>query len=342
MKTYLTKDGSSGGGALGIEAGRWLLDLQEEGAEHSNAFLAWITQSPKHVEVFLETFEAHRLLGSLDSARTLNIQALLNDLGTDVIRLERTASKVATKRRRGFGHLAVAAAAAALLAGGAWYSFNVSGKRAYTTAVGEQRTCKLADGSFVYLNTDSRIEVRFSESARTVSLVRGEALFAIEPDSRRPFTVSTQDARIRVLGTRFNVRRRAALTDVAVLDGLVQVSALGPAANSSSPLAKQLHAGEEVRVSAHQGLRVSSTSVRNVLAWRARRLVFTEAPLGEVAAEFNRYNERKIRVEDQAAGAKRMTGIFDADRPTALIMYAMKDESLIVEPKGDEWTIRTR
>lgn len=39
---------------------------------------------------------------------------------------------------------------------------------------------------------------------------------------------------------------------------------------------------------------------------------------------------------------KKLTGIFDADRPNALIMYAMKDEALVVEPDGADWVIRAR
>jgi transmembrane sensor len=320
---------------IGIEAGHWLLRLQvEELDSQSEAFLEWLTQSAEHLRVFMETFATYRMLGNMDPQRLINVETLLKSIDADVIRLCNAKTTVpvaatpyAPRRRR----LAAVAAVAAVLAIaiGARIYFHAAGPQNYLTAIGEQRTCKLEDGSIVYLNTDTQMAVRFSATERHIELERGEALFAVERDSRRPFIVDTADARIRALGTQFNVRRRAESTDVAVMEGAVEVTKV------------RLIAGDEARVVGQQITKRSDPKMESVLAWRARRLAFTEAPLEEVAAEFNRYNQRKIRVEG-VAGVKRLTGIFDADRPAALILYAMKDESLVVEPKGDEWIIRGR
>jgi transmembrane sensor len=82
--------------------------------------------------------------------------------------------------------------------------------------------------------------------------------------------------------------------------------------------------------------------VTDALSWRQRRLVFRDAPLADVAAEFNRYNRIQIRIEGSAARGKQLTGIFDADRPQSIILFASKDESLSVQPDGDNWVIRSR
>jgi len=37
-----------------------------------------------------------------------------------------------------------------------------------------------------------------------------------------------------------------------------------------------------------------------------------------------------------------LSGIFDADRPQALMLYAVKNEALAVEPDGKDWVIRVR
>jgi len=66
--------------------------------------------------------------------------------------------------------------------------------------------------------------VDFSQAARNVHLIRGEALFVVERDSARPFTVTAGDTTVRALGTQFNVRRRAEGADVAVVEGAVQVT----------------------------------------------------------------------------------------------------------------------
>ena len=50
-----------------------------------------------------------------------------------------------------------------------------------------------------------------------------------------------------------------------------------------------------------------------LLDWRDGLLAFRDAPLGEVAAEFNRYNARKLVVGDADAGALRIGGNFRWD-----------------------------
>lgn len=66
----------------------------------------------------------------------------------------------------------------------------------------------LADGTYIHLNSDSRIKypVVFTEtdSLRQVS-IEGEAYFCVAANAQKPFVVHTRHGSIRVLGTRFNV-----------------------------------------------------------------------------------------------------------------------------------------
>jgi transmembrane sensor len=226
-----------------------------------------------------------------------------------------------------------AAGILATVAVGAWLYVNLIATNAYTTGLGEQRTCKLKDGSIVYLNTDSRVEVRFGKQGRDVWLVRGEALFVVEHDASRPFIVHAGDSQIRAVGTQFDVYRREDATTVSVVEGVVQVSV----ANSI-----RLTAGEAADVQAGRITAHPLQNLASAASWRERRLVFTDAPLREVAHEFNRYNRTRIRVEGAAGDRLRLTGIFDADRPQALILYALKSSTLDVEPVGNDWVIRER
>ena len=80
----------------------------------------------------------------------------------------------------------------------------------------------------------------------------------------------------------------------------------------------------------------------DAVLWRQRRLKFRDTSLAEAAAEFNRYNDVQIRVDPSVPDDKRLTGIFDADRPQSFVLYAAKDDSLVVEPAGHNWVIRSR
>jgi len=66
------------------------------------------------------------------------------------------------------------------------------------------------------------------------------------------------------------------------------------------------------------------------------------ARLADVAEEFNRYNRTKIRIEGDSARDVLLSGIFDADRPQALMLYAAKSAEFAVEPEGNDWVIRGR
>src|SRR5262249_7420820 len=96
----------------------------------------------------------------------------------------------------------------------------------FRTAVGEQRSLELPDGSLVYLNARSTVTLEFDDSMREIRLTEGEALFKVARDSKRPFQVRTRDALVRALGTQFNVASESSGTRVAVLEGRVQVASV--------------------------------------------------------------------------------------------------------------------
>lgn len=77
----------------------------------------------------------------------------------------------------------------------------------FATAIGERRDVTLADGSQLLLDSGSQIEVSWHPLSRRVALRAGQVLFEVSPARYRPFVVSAGSTDIRVLGTRFNVRR---------------------------------------------------------------------------------------------------------------------------------------
>lgn len=347
---------------LGEEAADWLLRLEDTEIDpedeypdmksRNNAFYDWLGRSPEHLRVLLETLETHRRLPMIDSRHLIRVEGLLQDRMADVIQLHKQKDGArrtpvpgrrlfqewaralpSTPTRKHFPLLgAVAAVLICVIGVSSWWWLTEA--NAYVTKVGEQRSSKLADGSFIYLNTDSKVEVNFSDKARSVRLVRGEALFVVERDSARPFTVTAGDVTVRAIGTQFNVRRRTDGADVAVVEGAVQVTAL------DEP--RKLAAGEEANIVKGRIAPAENRPVAEAVAWRQRRLVFHDSRLADVAEEFNRYNRTKIRIEGDAARDIQLSGIFDADRPQALMLYAAKNPELSVEPEGNDWVIRGR
>lgn len=341
------------------QAAEWLIALDEGGPSEHAAFSEWIEESPLHVEMFLRATAVNRMGELLDPAdRKKLVGSVISGVShSNVISLEASPSHaieaLATEalpsrdlRRRRIRRIAGFATAAALLliTAGAVLWRSQAGWDTYTTKVGEQRVVQLADGSVVYVNTDTRIDVRYSESARELKLRSGEALFKVEHDSKRPFRVHVGDATVQAVGTQFNIYRRPSQTTVAVIEGVVQVSAAQNVATTSARGAKRLAAGQAVNVAADGPIeRPVAVNVAQVTAWRQRRLVFEWETLEAIAAEFNRYNRApQIRIEGDGVRERRYTAVFDADSPQTLLKFLARDADLKFAVEGDDYVIRTR
>ena len=61
----------------------------------------------------------------------------------------------------------------------------------------------------------------------------------------------------------------------------------------------------------------ASKQIDTALSWRTGQLVFDGDTVAEAAAEFNRYNVRKIEVAGATLGGQKMIGRFRTNEPDA-------------------------
>lgn len=339
------------------EAAAWWVELNAGEADRASkqAFDRWLRRSPEHVRAYLEMlplWEAGAVAPSADSATAAELIAEARAADNLVVLNEEPPKRADVSQRRApFAKLSLAKAASVLLLisvgiSTAWLAMRDT--TTYAAAVGERRSITLPDGSQIELNTQSRVQVHFSEQRRDVELLAGQALFRVAKDSKRPFTVSSDDVQVRAVGTEFDVYRRAEGTIVTVVEGKVMVGAAGdsvPAPIATAP-AKQsisgghsravlLAAGEQVLTNKRAStLAPVKANLATATAWTQGRLIFEAAPLAEVAAEFNRYNERKILV-DAALYEFRVNGSFRSGNPASLFMFLSEQPGIAVHESAD-------
>jgi transmembrane sensor len=83
--------------------------------------------------------------------------------------------------------------------------------------------------------------------------------------------------------------------------------------------------------------------VANTVAWRQHRLIFDNAPLDEIAAEFNRYNQSMhLRLVGLENDKHRFDGSFDASDPQSLIEMLSRETDLVIERHSAKVVIRAR
>ncbi len=203
-------------------------------------------------------------------------------------------------------------AAGLAAAGGAFVLLRDNGAREeFVTKIGESCSVSLSDGSTIVLNTDSRLQVAFTERERGIRLARGEALFRVAKDKKRPFIVAAGDTQVRAVGTSFNVKRLPNRpVQILVQEGVVEVT------EKSSPIVRPVRAVAGTRtVVLHDNLiamrTVPAPQIARDLAWQYGRLEFTNETLADAAREYARYSGTKITV-DPAVATLTVTGSFDS------------------------------
>ena len=164
------------------------------------------------------------------------------------------------------------------------------------TAIGEQRTFDLSDGSQVVLGTASMLRLAdgFGTSTREVFL-EGQAFLRIKHDSTRPFVVNAGGTRATDLGTAFEVRAYPNEgVRVAVTEGIVEVRRDSGARDSTV-----LQPGDiaEVPTSGETVVR-RQQNVERLLEWTRGQLVFENAELSEVGRDLERWYDVQVRFED--------------------------------------------
>lgn len=175
----------------------------------------------------------------------------------------------------------------------------------YTTGVGERRTIALPDGTWVELNSQTALNVRYTSQRREIDLLSGQAFFVVTPNLQRPFFVRSGKGTTRAVGTEFLVNNDGIRTQVAVLEGIVEVQ---------HPLRQQVSTFTKNMVGAYdqsRGLRTMADAKLNVLtAWREGYLIFDHTPLGEAITAINRHRSGTIVLLDSTLAEHRVNGIF--------------------------------
>lgn len=187
--------------------------------------------------------------------------------------------------------------------------FGIGGGTTYGTRVGEQSREALADGSVIVLNTASTSRVDLTSSRREVNLERGEALFSVAKDKRRPFIVTAGPIRVEAVGTAFTVRRFETGARVVVTEGSVRAwSELNPDRFISIEAGQRAFLADETGAS---DAVTQSGGIDEALAWRRGMIALDGMTLVEAAAEFNRYNSRQVAIDERFVD-KRLVGWFEA------------------------------
>jgi len=339
-----------------LEAIQWHQQrCSETNAETELAFDDWLSTSELHRQAYLEAelladgFE--QLADQPDIVEQLTVAANLDDQTfSNVVAI---GSRSKTVWRAVTGMAIAASLAMVALVGMDWFGGQdqvsqpvvVSTFQAqYQSDIGELKEFALPDGSQLTLGPNSLVKVDFSDANRKVELVLGEAYFDVVKAPNRPFFVEADQASVRVVGTRFDVRRLANSTSVAVVEGIVQVFNGKESArlHSSKLLPTTLLAGQYAMSDGSADIVVQEDMrEQDLVAWVEGRLVYRGAQLRDVLSDANRYSSvGNIRLNDSAIekklGEKKVTLSVNVDSIDELPLMLAELMNLTVSQNPSE------
>ncbi len=183
------------------------------------------------------------------------------------------------------------------------------------TAIAEQRSFVLPDGSEILLAGDSAVSLSFDKRSRRLTLLRGQAMFTVAKDAARPFFVEANGGTTRAVGTIFNIDKRPSETVVSVVEGMVEVSTRN---TSTEPV--RLEAEQRVRYT-ENGAPSAPEEIDTAIetAWQRGKMIFNRRPLEDVVAEIERYRRGQIFIARSQIRRMVVTGVFDLSEPDTVL-----------------------
>ena len=297
----------------------------ELGSEEQAKLDEWRGSDPRNEECFRECESAWSQLGievqdGFEADRAWREIAQRLELPVEpaapvkVYRHPWSAPSLPSRRRYFFAALAAAAVLLALLG-----IFTIMKSRApekileMATLTGEQQRITLPDGTTAHLNAGSRL--RWQEAMegreRTVWL-EGQAYFEVTADGS-PFSVQTPTAKVRVLGTSFEVWARNAKTRVIVREGRVS---LGDLEEKASVV---LTANQKAMFERGKVQMPSPVDAGRLLVWMHGNLVFHSQKLADVVTDLEQAFGQTIELATDVDRDMRISASFrETDLATVL------------------------
>jgi transmembrane sensor len=267
------------------EAAAWLARLRADDRTPADeeAFQAWLAAAPAHTAAFEAVSSVWDIAGGLPrDLRGYKRQPMVSD------------------RRQILAGLGVL-----VVAGGTFSAWRSAQARVYQTDVGEQKHVVLEDGSQVFLDTNTRINVKIDDTVRNAELMYGRADFNVFPDSSRQFIVSAADRKIVTGASEFDVQQENGRVSILLIKGSASLQSV-----SSAERTQVMRTGERLVTGQTGTSRLDRPNLAPLQAWRTGRAIFENDRLSQAIFEMNRYSTDKLEIENPAIADMRVSGVY--------------------------------
>ncbi|WPP51729.1 FecR family protein [Catalinimonas niigatensis] len=314
------------------------LSYQTEDFVMDDAFQQWVLQpdatSNQFWQQFLQSFpdkqeqieEAREMVSNIRyQSHTLSKEKQESILQKVYAHAEKSAveSRQITFMHFNVKYMAIAATVILLIISALFFWLSFPSYDTYATGYKENKTIRLADGTEVSLNANTKLRVEIDVEANQPREVwlEGEAYFHVkrmaeQEIERMPalknFIVHTDNFDIEVLGTTFNASSRARKSEVLLTSGKVKV------ASQQIEQTQILQPGDLLTLSEKdRNFHLKKTETEP--EWRGNFFFFENTPLSEVARVIEDYYGLKVKIADQRLLEKIFTARISRDELPILL-----------------------
>lgn len=307
------------------EAADWFVRISDETStsEDQAALEQWLTKRPDHLQAwnYVQSV-AGRFQQANDHAGRDGSRKILDD------------AKVDRSRRKalltgGLGCIALALGWRYTPLGNFGEELTATMIADHSTRTGKIEQLALPDGSQVWLNTASAINLNYKKT-RLIELYRGEIFVQTAHDNlNRPLIVTTSHGHLTALGTRFSVQQTSESTLLAVFEGAVRIY-------TRDGNEQIIEAGQQVNFN-RQSIQKPKPVQRAREAWTKGILYADNIKLKEFVSELSNYTHSHITVSEQVADIK-LDGAYPIDRPQHALKMLEKSLPIKVSQPYPWWT----
>lgn len=174
---------------------------------------------------------------------------------------------------------------------------------------GRNSTIKLSDGTLIYVNAGSQLIFPsvFNKNKRQVYLA-GEGFFEVKHQSDIPFVACTNNLKVEVLGTKFNLSAYSTenTIETVLIDGKVKVSETGVKLADNEQLLNPMQKAVFNKNSA--GILVSNVDDMEYITWYKGYLSFKSKDLASIVKKLERQYNVEIKLSTPELQSKTISG----------------------------------
>lgn len=212
-----------------------------------------------------------------------------------------------------------------------WQVVNEQGLRAdQSTGLAQRRQESLPDGSTLWMDARTAVDVAFNTGQRTLTLHRGRLLLQVAADNRGPLRVQAPQGQVTTDEAQFVVQqhRDAGVLQVTALKG--QVVVVSPAGARV-----EVPAGRHATLALRRAPTVTAARGTETL-WTRGLVAMANQPLGDLIEALRDYRPGMLRVEPRAAQIP-ISGIFSLDDTDGTLRALAETQPVRINMRTSYW-----